>query len=223
MPDEKTYIFDMTPIKAESFLEQVSTALEKRTELVSRAKSPKLWEYTDRVNAKEKASEASLKKHRIFRKIFGVINLLLGIVFFVAGLMDPKELPVPLFVGAFAVFAGLIGIFVKKGTVTNRFLKPAERLLQGKDSVIPGENQIIFSESQMEIKSLKSDSIVAPYADFEYIIETNDAFLITCCGYAIILKKADLREGNINDFCSFIALKTHFVPLNKERAGVLQN
>lgn len=223
MLEEKTYIFDMTSINGENFSEQVSLALQKRTELVSRAKMPKLWAHIDRLNAKEKASEAALKKHRVFRKILGVINLLLGVVLFVPGLMDPKELLIPLLVGAFAIFSGLIGIFAKRGNGANKFLKPAKRLLQGKDSIIPGENQIIFSECQMEIKSTQAGSSVVPYADFEYIIETNDAFLLTYRGYAALLKKEDLHEGDINVFCSFIALKTRFVPLNNKSQDDLQN
>lgn len=216
MLNEEAYIFDMTSIHVDRFLEQVSLALQKRTELISRTKNPKIWAYTDRLNEKEKASESVQKRHSVFRRVTSVINLLLGIVLFVPGLMDPKELMVPLAVGAFAIFAGLIGILGKRGNRTNKFLKPAKRLLQGKDAILPGENQIIFSECQMEIKSLQASSIVIPYADFAYIIETDDAFLLTYRAYATILKKEDLHEGDITDFCNFIARKTHFVPLDKK-------
>ena len=42
------YIFHISPYDTEKLLPQVSRALEKRTEMVSRERFPGLWKHTDR-------------------------------------------------------------------------------------------------------------------------------------------------------------------------------
>ncbi|NMA66824.1 MAG: YcxB family protein [Clostridiaceae bacterium] len=215
MDNSREFIFNITPINCSVFLEEISSALEKRTELISRARNPKTWAYTDKLNAKEKSPETVLKKRRAFRKIVSVINLTLGIILFVPGLMEPKELLTPLIVGAFAITAGIVGLFGKRGNRKNQFLKPAKLLLQGKDTIIAGENQIVFSENQMKIVTSHTGAVVIPYSEFEYIIETKNAFLLTYQGNATILQKKDFQENALQDFCDFVCWKTSFVSLNK--------
>lgn len=41
------YIFHISPYDTEKLLPQVSRALEKRTEMVSRERFPGLWKHTD--------------------------------------------------------------------------------------------------------------------------------------------------------------------------------
>ena len=45
----ENYDFQITPYNTESLLWQVSTALEKRTELISRERYPGLWESIKRI------------------------------------------------------------------------------------------------------------------------------------------------------------------------------
>lgn len=213
MKDDKKFVFNITPINIDELVEQVSSALQKRTELISRSKCPKLWAHIDRLDAKEKSPEAAPKKRRVYRKIFSLMNLLLGIILFVPGCMDPKELSLPFVVGAIGIIAGLIGLFKKQGNQTDQFTKSARLLLQGKENMIADQSHIIFSENEMELRASESERSVIPYSNFEYVIETKDAFLLTYQEYASVLQKKDLDTSSIQEFCDFLCLKTQFVSL----------
>ena len=93
----ENYDFQVTPYDTESLLRQVSTALEKRTELISRQRYPGLWENIDRLNTMAKGRQRSSLRTRIM----GIVCLVLGIFLFVPGLLKPQELLVPLLAGAF--------------------------------------------------------------------------------------------------------------------------
>jgi len=112
------YVFKLSPYDTTYFLPQVSAALEKRTESVSRERFPGLWEKTDKLNERSKGE----KKNTTGTKIKSIICLLLGIFLFVPGMMEPQELLIPLLVGAVAKFllgVILIGLllFLPAGTV----------------------------------------------------------------------------------------------------------
>lgn len=213
MTHHKSYVFEITSLSIDALLEQVSFALQKRTELVARAKHPKMWAYTDHFNAKEKAPDAILKKRRALRKFFYCINLIFGIILFVPGLMDPKALFIPLVVGAFGIAVGIMGLFCKCGSSKNKFIKPAKVLLQGKNEIRSGENQIIFTENQMEVRSLKHGGTVVPYSEFECLVEAPDCFLMTYQDCVSVLQKKDLPAEELQSFCDFIASKVPFVSL----------
>ena len=53
------FIFHLTPYDTRKLLPQVSKALEKRTELLSRQRYPGLWKQTDRLNARAKGRSRS--------------------------------------------------------------------------------------------------------------------------------------------------------------------
>jgi len=116
------FIFVLTKYNDVSFKPQVSKALEKRAELVSRKGHPKIWKFTDRMNSKRKASEEVLKKRRS-RYIYGIILLLLGFFLLIPSLMEPKEMLIPLLVGTFTVGIGILnfryGIKSKKVKLTS--------------------------------------------------------------------------------------------------------
>lgn len=54
---ETSFTFLISPADAGTLEGQVSRALEKRVELASRERMPKLWELTDKLNSVEKAPE----------------------------------------------------------------------------------------------------------------------------------------------------------------------
>lgn len=58
------YEFQLSPYDGASLVPQVSCALEKRTESISREKYPKIWKITDHFNSK-KVSEIVLKRRRL--------------------------------------------------------------------------------------------------------------------------------------------------------------
>ena len=212
MIDNKKYTFYITPINIDELLEQVSFALEKRMELISRGKYPKIWYLTDMLNEKEKASEIALKKRRVFRKIISAINLVLGIILFVPGIMNIKQAFFLCIFGFCGIMIGVIGLLGKRNSNKNKFIKSAKQLLQGKEQVIVGENKIIFTENQMELKTGNNNELIQ-YSNFEYIIETEDAFLLTYQGYVTVLQKKDLHENGIQDFCDFISFKVKLISL----------
>ena len=98
------YRFVLTPYDP-SLADELSRALEKRTELSSRKKYPGLWRQTDRLHAyNERTGSAGTGKGRkIFRTVLTIVLLLLGLFLLIPGLMDPKNLKGPLIVGILAV------------------------------------------------------------------------------------------------------------------------
>ena len=104
------FVFELTKYNDISFKLQVSKALEKRTELVSRNKHPRLWKYTDKLNSKKKVPEQVLEKRRSRYKVYGIVLLLLGLFLLIPSLMAPKEMLIPLLVGAFTVGIGILNI-----------------------------------------------------------------------------------------------------------------
>ena len=48
--ENRNYIFQISPYDINCLLPQMSKALKKRTELISRERYPNLWSFTDRMN-----------------------------------------------------------------------------------------------------------------------------------------------------------------------------
>ena len=208
-----TYLFQLTPLDIDTLLPQVEEALKKRTELMSRSQHPTLWKQTDRLRAIPKASDPVLKRRRVFRKLMSVLNLSLGILLFVPGLMDPKELLIPLVVGALAIVASLMGLFGLRKVKTNPFAAPASALL-AQQTLVPNETiHVLFTEDGMEFHSanpLESESKCLnkiPYEHFEYVIETTASFLLTYNGVVTILQPCDLITCSQEAFSTFLSSK----------------
>ena len=100
----ETFDFHITSYDTEKLLQQVSEALEKRTELRSRERYPALWENIDKLNAMSKGK----RRGRLRSKVMSIICLGLGVFLVVPGLMKPQELFVPLLTGVFAVIVGFV-------------------------------------------------------------------------------------------------------------------
>lgn len=211
---EVRFIFKVSPINGNTMLEQVALALQKRTEYISRATNPKMREYTDSLNKKEKAPESVLKKRRVFRKIASLINLFLGLLLFVPGMMKPDELKIPLFLGFFAIVLGLSGLFGSWFPRHSSFIKPAKKFLKNQNSISSEENQIVFLENCVEIEAEGGESASVPYSEFEYIIEAKDILLMTFQGKVTVLKKEDLQGNNLPDFTEFLLTKEFYISLS---------
>ena len=210
------YIFNVTAIDCDPLLLQVSQALEKRTELLSRKNQPKMWKYTDKLHEKKKVPEAVSKRRRVRMKAYGVVNLALGIFLLIPCLMDPKELVVPLIVGVIATLLGTITLVSSRKTKKNPFLKSAKSLLDHSSMMPKGEVQVFFTDKEMRLKTVVNDAKTVlkediPYDNFEYMIETKDVFLITYNHCAAILQKKDLNTYDVNDFLDYINSKLHLI------------
>ena len=196
------YNFQITPYDTESLLQQVSKALEKRTEFVSREHYPGLWENIDKLN------DVSKGKHRssLRSKVMSIICLVLGVFLFVPGLMKPQELLVPLLVGAFAIVIGIVYLYIGRKGKKNPFDKSARLLLMGKDTISAKQSIMVsFSESGMEIRADDKEPQHIPYSDFESMIETEDLFLFVHDTRITVLQKKDLTSNDITDFRNFIS------------------
>lgn len=198
----ENYNFQITPYDIESLLPQVSKALEKRTEFVSRERYPGLWENIDKLNAVSKGKRRSSLRS----KIMSIICLVLGVFLFVPGLMKPQELLVPLLVGAFAIVIGIVYLYIGRKDKKNPFDKSARLLLMGKDTISAKQSIMVsFSESGMEIRADDKESQHIPYSDFESMIETEDLFLFVHDTRITVLQKKDLTSNDITDFRNFIS------------------
>ena len=198
----ENYNFQITSYDIESLLPQVSKALEKRTEFVSRERYPGLWENIDKLNAVSKGKRRSSLRS----KIMSIICLVLGVFLFVPGLMKPQELLVPLLVGAFAIVIGLVYLYIGRKDKKNPFDKSARLLLMGKDTISAKQSILVsFSESGMEIRADDREPQHIPYSDFESMIETEDLFLFVHDTRITVLQKKDLTSNDITDFRNFIS------------------
>ena len=198
----ENYNFQITPYDTESLLQQVSKALEKRTEFVSRERYPSLWENIDKLNAVSKGKRRSSLRS----KVMSIICLVLGVFLFVPGLMKPQELLVPLLVGAFAIVIGIVYLYIGRKGKKNPFDKSARLLLMGKDTISAKQSIMVsFSESGMEVREDDKESQHIPYSDFESMIETEDLFLFVHDTRITVLQKKDLTSNDITDFRNFIS------------------
>ena len=198
----ENYNFQITPYDTESLLQQVSKALEKRTEFVSRERYPSLWENIDKLTVVTKGKRRSSLRKTVMR----IICLVLGVFLFVPGLMKPQELLVPLLVGAFAIVIGIVYLYIGRKGKKNPFDKSARLLLMGKDTISAKQSIMVsFSESGMEIRADDKEPQHIPYSDFESMIETEDLFLFVHDTRITVLQKKDLTSNDITDFRNFIS------------------
>ena len=143
------YIFHISPYDTEKLLPQVSRALEKRTEMVSRERFPGLWKHTDRFRSMARGR----KRSRLRTRGMSALCLAAGIFLAVPGLMEPRELFVPLLVGAAAMGAGIIGLWQSRARKKNPFDRAAKILLEGKDkSSAEQAASVSFSEEGMTVR-----------------------------------------------------------------------
>lgn len=205
--EQNLFSFQISPLP-EAYIPQLTYALEKRTELLSRAKYPGLWKHTDELRQIPKVKKSPLRT-----KLLGIFNLALGIFLFIPGVMKPKELFVPLIVGAIGIGAGIGALLRGKVKKKNRFDKPARQLWEMYVDKDPAT--VSFNDSKMII-AVADDAEATPYNDFEYIIETNDLFLVTFVGKVIVLQKNTLTGGTCPEFCQYISGHVPFVGYTRE-------
>jgi len=202
--DNIKYVFRLTSYDVNRLLPQVSKALEKRTELVSRERYPNLWKNTDKINALSQGQTQSSGR----TKFMSIVCLALGIFLFVPGLVKPQELLVPLLVGAVAIGAGIGGLWRSRKNKKNPFDKSAKKLLAGKDNFSEEQSiEVSFSEEGMTIPADNGGAESVPYSKFECIIEATDIFLLVYDTRVTLLQKHDLITNTVDEFRGFISNK----------------
>jgi len=200
--EHKTYLFRLSPYNINKLLPQVSKALEKRTELVSRERYPGLWKHTDKFRESSEQGQ-----NRLRTKVLSILCILLGIFLFVPGLVKPQELLVPLLVGAVAVGAGIGGLWRSRRHKKNPFDKSAKLLLAGKDAELSEPVEVEFAENGMTIPAENGATETVSYDKFECVIETEDSILFVFEERVTLLQKCDLVDGTLEEFCAFCAEK----------------
>jgi len=201
------YIFVLSKYNEESFKSQVNKALEKRMELISRQRYPKLWKLTDKMNLKGKVPEEVLKKRHIRYRIYGIFLMIMGFFVLIPSLMEPQKMMTPLIVGALSVCMGIMyftqGRKSKKKKLTS-FDKAAVKLFSEYEKIPAGQIKAIFTDDGVKLE----DKINIAYSDIENILITADLIILIWNKRITVLQKKDLSSGNIEEFISFITEKS---------------
>lgn len=184
-------------------LPQVSRALEKRTEMVSRSRYPGIWKVTDRFAAVPRKGRRSKRRTRVM----SILCLTLGLFLLIPGLMDPRELWIPLLAGACAVGAGIGGLWRGRRSGTSKFDRAARVLLEGTSVPEADPAAVSFHPTGMTLPGSGESADAVPYSCFECVIETADGFLLVFGTRALVLQKQDLTSGTVGDFRTFMMEK----------------
>ena len=197
------YLFEISSYDISRLLPQVSKALEKRSEHLSRERYPKMWRSIDRLPSPTRGAGRS----RLRTRLFSILCLAAGIVLVVPGLMEPKELLVPLVAGAAAVVLGVSGLWHTRKNRENPFDRSARLLLEGKDQTPERPAPTVsFSDQGMSL-SEKGGSEFVPYRDFESAWETADTLLLVFGRRVTLLQKRDLVQGDFSGLSRLLTEK----------------
>ncbi len=210
------FIFSVSTYNSGLFQSQISTVLEKRNELLSRKKFPKLWKFIDKMRA-ARMCEKVLKRRRHRYKIYGVILLLMGIYLFIPGLMDPKELFAPLVGGALNIILGIgyicFGrsinkekpILKEKPTKKEKptpFDKAAKKLYESYANLVP--QKIVFDDAMIHLNEVA----VIKYEEIVQVFVTTDFFAFIWKENITVLQRKDLTASSEREFLDFLASKS---------------
>ncbi|MBQ7873535.1 MAG: hypothetical protein IJ306_00025 [Oscillospiraceae bacterium] len=183
-------------------VDEVACVLAKRTEIASREKLPGLWNKIDKINT-DKAPENVLRRRKTRHAVYGAALIAMGIFLFVPGIMKPKELFVPLVVGAVSLISGIFAVMPQKNAA-ERFEKKAQKLIKSIDSSVKNGDTLVFGEECIT----ENGALLMEYENIAEIFETKNLFFISDGIKAILIRKCDLVRGNNDEFCAFIGIKT---------------
>lgn len=212
-----TYLFQVSGYDESRLLPQVTKALEVRTEMISRQRLPGMWKLTDRFNSMARGR----KRSKVRTRVMSVICLALGLFLFLPALMEPWELLVPLLVGAFAIGAGIGGLWRSFRRKKNPFEQGARMLLTNANGGIDGKKVTVsFGEEGMCV-AVDGANTNVPWQALAYAIEAENIFLLVHHERATLLQKSDLTAGTPEAFRQFIAEKTQLVSCSDPHWNVM--
>ena len=197
------YLFQISSYDISRLLPQVSKALETRSEHLSRERYPKMWRYIDRLPSPSQGA----KRSRLRTRLFSILCLAAGIILVVPGLMEPKELLVPLVVGAAAIVLGITRLWLTRKNRENPFDRSARLLLEGKDQTPESPAPVVSFSDQGMTFSEKDKTVFVPYSDFESAWETEDTLLLVFGQRVTLLQKQDLVQGDFSGLSRLLAEK----------------
>lgn len=214
------FVFRLHAYSQPGLTDELEKALEKRTELHSRRKLPRIWRFIDWMNTRQRRREArrqpketAMKKWKpIWFRIYGIILILFGIFLLVPGLMSPDELAVPLVAGAVSMVVGFLYLLPWKRKKSDKFRVAAKKLLSGMQGFEQHRDdpvQVLFHQDGMV---LPGDRLV-PYDGMDTVVETEHLLLLTWEGHVTVLQKSDLNPVAHQDFIRYLeetsGLKAH--------------
>ena len=196
------YIFKTGGYDRTGITREVMRALEKDTELESRAKMPRMWDKIDRLNESEKAPEDVLEKRKKRSRIYGVLLLILGVLLVIPGIMDPDGMMLQLIAGCIGLAAGAMCLLParrkRSSNLQRRFERSARQLLTQLKAA--PESEICFTDEGMQI----ADGDVVPYSAFSRIVASGSIYLLVWSGNTTLIQKQNLAEGEPEDFDAFL-------------------
>lgn len=206
------YVFDLEPVTGEELLPQLSAALQARTELVSRAKYPKMWRTTDRLNNGPRASAEARRQRKVRYRIYGAALTALGVFLFLPAATGGSTQLLPMIFGALSLFMALQafrwssdkGLFK---TPEADFEKPARQLLEG--LAAPGRKggRVTFANAGIELKPSVGDAAGVDYRDVDFLFETEDLIVFTDGARIVVLRKSELTGGGLDGWRDLVIKK----------------
>ena len=200
---DNPYLFQISSYDIRHLLPQVSKALEKRSEHLSRERYPNMWRQIDRLPSPSRGASRS----RLRTRLFSILCLAAGIILVVPGLMESKELLVPLVVGAAAVVLGISGLWRTRKNRQNPFDRSARLLLEGKDRIPESPVPVVSFSDQGMTLSEKDETEFVPYSNFESAWETEDILLLVFGQRVTLLQKQDLVKGDFSGLSRLLSEK----------------
>lgn len=114
---EQIFTFQITALDSDRLLPQISHALEKRSELVSRQKCPKMWALTDKLRSVELVPQAVRERRRRQREVLGLLAWALGLFALLPSCMAPRQLLSVLAAGTCCCVIGILCLWHGKRTL----------------------------------------------------------------------------------------------------------
>lgn len=195
------YIFKCSDYDIEKLSTQLSIVLDNRIEDYSRAKLPKLWNITDRLNNAPKVSKEIREKRRKRYKFYGVLYIAMGIFLAVPGFMSPNELKVPLFFGLALIVLGLLQLIPRK-SAKDKNLATAYKILTSSQSNLEQTKCASLYYCENEIVDEKEN--IRKYEEVERVYITDDAYFFLWDKEILISQKKDLQNDGTDNFTSFL-------------------
>lgn len=114
---EREFVFNCTAPDGQSARAQIAAALEKRMDLYSRERLPRLWGLADRLNRVEKVSQQVSDRRARVRRVLGTVDWVLGTMLLAAAWTEPAELPLLLVVGIVGTVLGILCLWKRRRAV----------------------------------------------------------------------------------------------------------
>jgi len=204
-------VFRITKDLSKELEKEIEWALETRTRMLSRAQYPGIWKWTDRLSR-----IPSVPRSKRSRRFVGMLCLLFGILLAVPGLVEPQSRGL-LAAGAVGILVGIWDIRKagrEKREKETPFTRSAQLLAQHYLNAADGQ-QIIFTENGMELEENGESETIA-YDRVDFVFESERLLLVAFEEKILLLKKEDLRSGDMQALCAMLQKKLEFIPQNEQ-------